>query len=174
MKNRGEEIRRRFPRIIMNLVMALIFWVIGVFIPPTVGGIPVPSINANADFVVLIISIVVMSIFIIRALADALVLGDILVDVFVKKLGIREERSPKRAARDFIYIIIVILIVTAVYPILVNFRIEQFATIVTYVAIGFIILLIYDIGRVLHRIIEEKAELLADRLVQAAEKEEKE
>ncbi len=155
----------------MNLVMALIFWVIGAFIPPTVAGLSIPSINAKADFVVLIVSIVVMAIFLIRALADALVLGDILVDVFVKKLGIREERSPKRAARDFIYIIIVILVVTAAYPILLSFRIELFAAIVTYTAIGLIVLLIYDIGRVLHRIIEEKAELLAERLARAAEKE---
>ncbi len=155
----------------MNLVMALIFWVIGAFIPPTVARLSIPSINAKADFVVLIVSIVVMAIFLIRALADALVLGDILVDVFVKKLGIREERSPKRAARDFIYIIIVILVVTAAYPILLSFRIELFAAIVTYTAIGLIVLLIYDIGRVLHRIIEEKAELLAERLARAAEKE---
>ncbi|MCK4669156.1 hypothetical protein KAT21_03440, partial [Candidatus Bathyarchaeota archaeon] len=101
-----------------------------------------------------------------------LVLGDILTDVVVRRLGIKEERSPKRAARDFIYIIIVILVVTALSPILASlFDIGYLlTTVATYVALTLIIILIYDMGRILYRIIEQKAESLADRLVQMAEK----
>ena len=139
MKAKGEEIRRRFPRIVMNLVMALIFWLISVFI---------------------------------RALADALVLGDFLTDIIVKRMGIKEELSPKRAARDFIYIIVIILIATALSPILATVENagEILTTVTTYVALGLIIILIYDIGRIIYRIIEQKAELLADRLARMVEK----
>jgi len=170
MKVKGEEIRRRFPRIIMNLVMVFIFWIISVVVPPTVGSITVPGINANLGFLVLIVTVVIMAIFLIRALSDALVLGDILVDIVVRRLGIKEERSPKRAARDFVYIIIIILVVTAVSPMLVIVNADLLNVAITYIALGLIILLIYDIGRILYKIIEQKAELLADRLAQMGEK----
>jgi cation transport ATPase len=172
VKVKGEEIRRRFPRIIMNLVMAVIFWIIGVFVPPTVSTVVIPGLNTNADFLIWTVATVVMAIFLIRALSDALVLGDILTDVVVRRLGIKEERSPKRAARDLIYIIIIILVVTALSPILAS--IEEIGylltTTATYIALALIIILIYDIGRILYRIVEQKAELLADRLAEMAEK----
>jgi cation transport ATPase len=172
MRVKSEEIRRRFPRIVMNLVIAFIFWIIGVFVPPTVSTVVIPGIDMNADFLIWIVATIIMAIFLIRALSDALVLGDILTDVVVRRLGIKEERSPKRAARDFIYIIIIILIVTAIHPILAN--IEEIGylltTAATYIALALIIVLIYDIGRILYRIIEQKADLLADRLAQMTEK----
>ncbi len=172
VKAKGEEIRRRFPRIIMNMVTALIFWIVGAFVPPTVNTVVIPGLNTNASLLIWIVTTVIMAIFLIRALSDALVLGDILTDVVVRRLGIKEERSPKRAARDFIYIIIVILVVTALSPILASlFDIGYLlTTVATYVALTLIIILIYDMGRILYRIIEQKAESLADRLVQMAEK----
>lgn len=174
VRNRGEEIRRRFPRIVMNLVMAVIFWIISAYVPQTVSGIVIPGVNANADFLILVVTIIITAIFLIRALSDALVLGDILTDIFVRRLGIREERSPKRAARDLIYIIIIILIATAISPILAS--VEEIGHILaaatTYVALGLIILFIYDIGRILHRIVEQKAELFAERLARMTDKDE--
>jgi cation transport ATPase len=172
VKAKGEEIRRRFPRIVMNLVMAVIFWIIDVFVPPTVSTVVIPGLNTNAGLLTWIVVTVIMAIFLIRALSDALVLGDILTDVVVRRLGIKEERSPKRAARDFIYIIIIILVVTALSPILANVTDigHLLTTAATYVALALIIILIYDMGRILYRIIEQKAELLADRLTQMAEK----
>jgi cation transport ATPase len=156
----------------MNLVMAVIFWMIDVFVPPTVSGVVIPGLNTNAGFLIWIVATLVMAIFLIRALSDALVLGDILTDVVVRRLGIKEERSPKRAARDFIYIIIIILVVTAINPILTNVQEigGLLTTAGTYIALALIIILIYDIGRILYRITEQKAELLADRLTQMAEK----
>ena len=166
MRSKREEIRRRFPRIIMNLLMTLIFWIISAFVPQTLTGIIIPGFDFNASLLVQIISTVVMAIFLIRALSDALVLGDIVTDIVVRKMGIKEEMSPKRAARDLIYIIIIVLVVTAVSPILST--IENIggilSTAATYMALGLIIVLIYDMGRVLYRIVENKAELLADRL----------
>jgi len=150
----------------MNLLMTLIFWIISAFVPQTLTGIIIPGFDFNASLLVWIISSVVMAIFLIRALSDALVLGDIVTDVVVRKLGIKEEMSPKRAARDLIYIIIIVLVVTAVSPVLST--IENIggtlSTAATYMALGLIIVLIYDMGRVLYRIVENKAELLADRL----------
>jgi hypothetical protein len=172
IKAEGEAIRRRFPRIVMNLIMAFIFWIMSVFIPPTVRSIIIPGINTDASLLIWILTTVVMAIFLIRALSDALVLGDVVTDILVRRLGIKEERSPKRAAREFIYIIIIVLIVTAVSPILAAIKDVGFylTTAATYIGLAFVIILIYDIGRILYKIIEQKAELLADRLAQMTEK----
>ncbi len=156
----------------MNLVMAIIFWLLSVFVPPTLTSLIVPGIATNASFLVWVLTIVIMAIFLIRALSDALVLGDVLTDVFVKRLGIKEERTPKRAAREFVYIIIIVLIVTALSPVLGSVKDYGYylSAAATYIGLGFIIVFIYDIGRIIYKIIEEKAESFADRLANMAQK----
>ena len=114
----GEEIRRRVPRLTMSLVLAIIFWIISAIVPPTVSNIPVPGIDTNAGFLIWVVTIIIAAVFVIRALSDALFLGDIVTDIIVRRLGIKEERSPKRAARDLIYIIVIILIATAILPVI--------------------------------------------------------
>jgi hypothetical protein len=156
----------------MNLVMAIIFWLLSVFVPPTLTSLVVPGIETNASWLVWVLTIVIMAIFLIRALSDALVLGDVLTDIFVKRLGIKEERSPKRAAREFVYIIIIVLIVTALSPLLGAIKDYGYylSAAATYIGLGLIIVFIYDIGRIIYKIIEEKAESFADRLAKMAQK----
>jgi len=172
-KPKGEEVRRRFPRLTMSLVMAVIFYLINTFVPGTMEGINLPGLNINAGTLIGTIALIFMAIFLIRALADALVLSDILTDIFVKRLGIKEERSPKRAARDLIYIIVIILLTTALQPLIATLEpnVRGLLTNVTiYVALAIILILIYDIGRILYRIVERKAEALADSLASMAER----
>ena len=172
MKSIGEEIRRRFPRITMNLIFAFIFWLINAFVPPTLSNVMVPGLNRDAGFIIWIVTIIIFALFLIRALSDALVLGDIFADFVVKRLGIREGLSPKRAARDLAYIIVIILVATALSPILGT--VENFgpalSTATTYIALALVIILIYDIGRIIYKIIEEKAEFLADHIARKVEK----
>jgi len=172
MNVKGEEIRRRLPRLVTNVIMAIIFWLISVFVPPTLGELTVPGINTEASLLVWILTILVMGIFLIRALSDALVLGDVLTDALVKKLGVKEERSPKRAAREFAYIIIIVLVVTAVSPLLANIQDFGFylSTATVYIGLGLIILFLYDIGRIIYKIIEEKADSFADYFAQMKQK----
>ena len=169
----GEEVRRRFPRLTMSLVMAAIFWIISIIIPPTVSGIMIPGLNLNAGFVIGAIAWLLTAIFLIRALSDALILSDIVTDIILKRLGIKGERSLKRAARDAIYIIAIILVATALYPLLSTLEDvgSILTTITTYVSLGIILVLIYDMGRILYRMIEQRAESVADRLAKMAEKE---
>jgi cation transport ATPase len=169
---KAEEIRRRFPRIIMNLVLTFVFLMIVAFIPQTVSNITIPGLSVNADLLVWIVGLVFIVIFLVRALADAFALVEVLADVFVGRLGVEEDKSPKRAARDLVYIIIILLLATAISPILATFKDigHLLNTATTYIALGLIILLIYDIGRILYKIVEQKAESLADRLARMAEK----
>lgn len=167
MKRMGREIKLRLPRLIMNVVMALIFFIISIFVPPPLSNIEVPGLNIGANQLVWIVSIFIMAIFLVRALSDALILGDAFTDVVIRRLGIKEERSPKRALRDFIYIIVIILVATALAPFLASIKDVGgwLSTANTYIALALIIILIYDIGRILYHIVEEKAELLAEKLV---------
>jgi uncharacterized RDD family membrane protein YckC len=168
MKDKKEEIRRRLPRLVTNLIMAIIFWIISVFIPPTLPSLLVPGINTEASFLVTILTMFIMAIFLIRALTDALVLGDILTDALTKKLGVNEEKSSKRAARELVYIIVVVLVVTAVTPLLETIQEvgSYLSAITVYIGLGLVILFIYDIGRIVYKIIEEQAESLADYVSQ--------
>jgi hypothetical protein len=172
MKVKGEEIRRRLPRLVTNVIMAIIFWLISVFVPPTLESITVPGINTQASTLVWILTILILGIFLIRALSDAMVLGDVITDVFVKKLGVKEERSPKRAAREFAYIIIIVLVVTAVSPLLLNVQDVGFylSIAMVYIGLGLIILFLYDIGRIIYKIIEDKADSFADYFAQMKQK----
>lgn len=156
----------------MNSIMAIIFWLISVYAPPTLRGITIPGIGTDASLLMWILTILIMGIFLVRVLSDALVLGDIFTDVLVRRLGVKEERSPKRAAREIAYIIIIVLLMTAISPLLST--IENygyyFTVIATYVGLGLVIVLVYDIGRIIYKIIENKAEAVADRLADAAQK----
>jgi p-aminobenzoyl-glutamate transporter AbgT len=115
-----------------------------------------------------LLTMVIMVIFLIRALTDALVLGDVLTDVLVRKLGVNEEKASKRAAREFVYIIVIVLIVTAVSPLLATVQDVGYylSTATVYIGLGLVILFIYDIGRTVYKIIEEKAESFADYFAQ--------
>lgn len=168
-----EEIRRRVPRLTLSLVIAVIFFAVGLVVPQTISSIYIPSLNTDAGSVIQIITTIITVIFLIRALSDALVIGDVIIDIVIRQMGIQGERSPKRAARDFIYIIVIILAATALLPII-NIYLEGdieylLSTVTTYGALGIILILIYDVGRILYRIIEQKAESFADRLSKIAE-----
>jgi SNF family Na+-dependent transporter len=168
MKDKREEIRRRLPRLVTNFIMAIIFWVISMFIPPTLPNIVIPGIGTEVSFLVWIFTIAITAIFLIRALTDALALGDVLTDAITKKLGVKEEQASKRAAREIVYIIAIVLIVTAASPLLLNIQDVGYylSTATVYIGLGLIILFIYDIGRTVYKIIEEKAESLANYVSQ--------
>ena len=169
----GKEVRRRFPRLIMSLVMAIIFYLVNIFVPPLMGDIMLPGINLNAGTLVGTITLIFTAIFLIRAMADGLVLSDILTDIFVKRLGIKEERSPRRAARDTIYIIVILLVTTALHPLIATLESsvkEPLTNVTIYVALAIILILIYDIGRILYRIVERKAESVAASLAKMTDR----
>ena len=171
-----EEVRHRVPRLTMSLLIAIIFWIISIVVPSTIGGITIPGVETEASYIIWVITLGITAIFLIRALADALVLVDILTDIFVRRIGIKGERSPRRAARDFIYIIVIILIATAILPVRILLPeniVPWFTAATIYSALVVIIILIYDIGRVIYRLMEQKAELLADHLSKIAEPDEK-
>ena len=151
--------------------MALIFWIISTVIPPTISDLIIPGLNLNAGTIVGFIALFLTAVFLIRALSDALVLSDIVADVVVRQLGIKEERAPRRAARDAIYVIAIILVATALCTLLGTLGEigNTLKTATMYVALGIILVLIYDIGKTAYRVIERRAGSVAKRLAKIVE-----
>jgi hypothetical protein len=157
----------------MSLVMAVIFYLVNIFVPPLMGELMLPGVNMKAGTLLATITLIFTAIFLIRALSDGLVLSDILTDIFVKRLGIKEERSPRRAARDTIYIIVILLVTTAIQPLIGTLESginEPLMNATIYISLAMIIILIYDIGRILYRIVERKTESVADSLAKMTDR----
>lgn len=162
----SEEVKRRLPRFVVSSIAALIFWVVSVVAPGIFGDSVVPGLGVKASWLVWITSMLIMAIFLIRVLADGLVLADIVTDAILRRLGAKEERSLKRAARDLIYIIVAVLLAAAALPYLSSVQEigGLLSAAVSLVTLVFVILLIYDIGRILYKVIEKKTEAVADWL----------
>jgi hypothetical protein len=169
-KKRIREEMKRVPRLIMSITMAAIFGVISIAVPPLVEGTTVPGIDVSGSFLLWICFMLVMVIFVIRALSDSLSLADVLTDIFLRRLGAKEDRSLKRVGRDAIYIILTILLASLFIPFLGSISEigSMLAGAAGLIALGLIIVLIYDVGRILYRTVEAKAEALSDRLVKLA------
>jgi len=163
------EVRRRLPRILINVIVAFLFWIISQIGPLFVKGIIIPGINLPPPFntvssIIGLTATLVMILFLIRAVSDILFFTDVSTEIFLKTLGIKEKRPLKRAARDITYIILTLLLVTAASPILSS--IPQVGgylnAILSISALGIFLILIYDIGRVIHEVLSEKTRRMAD------------
>ena len=168
----GEEIRERVPRIVVSTVTGFLFWITAHIAPPLVEGITVPGVNVGASWLVELAAMMIMVIFFVRALFDALVLADVGTDLIVRRLGVKEERPLRRAAREVIYMILVILLAEAASPFLDDVPEVGglLSNVVSLTALGVVIALIYDIGRILYWVLEERAEVFADWLADLAER----
>jgi len=87
------------------------------------------------------------------------------------RLGIQQQLSKRRIAKDLICIIVIILITAAIFPFLKTIgtigTVPQSAT--TIAAIVTIFLFVYDIARTLSQIVHEKASVVADWLTHEPE-----
>ena len=103
-------------------------------------------------------------IFLLRTLFDALTIADNVTGLFVRLLGIKEGLSRQRIFKDIIYIVAIILVAAAMFPLFSNVSTigPLLQEITTYVAVGLILLFVYDIGRTFYKITEKKANSVAN------------
>ena len=175
-KSFGGEIRQRVPRIVVNLVTALIFWFVSLVAPMFVAGIKVPGVGIepynDAGWLLWAAATLMGLVFLVRALADIIVIVDIGVEVTVRRLGVKEDRPLRRAARDLVYILITMLFAAAVVPFVEP--LPKFGgfltTAISLISLGIFLVLIYDMGRILYKVLEEKIRSLAGWLAGMAEK----
>lgn len=166
----SEEIKYRLPRLMANVALALVFAGMSYLVLWTLS-----SVSTEITFLLQIGLMLVAGIFLVRTLFDALTIVDKLTGLFVRRLGINEGWSGQRIFKDTIYIVAILLVAAAIFPLFSN--ISNFGPllqeITKYAAVGLILLFVYDIGRTFYRITEEKANLVADRLSNSSHDEEK-
>ncbi|HDM89555.1 MAG TPA: hypothetical protein ENG65_06155 [Candidatus Bathyarchaeota archaeon] len=170
--NRGSikrELRRRLPRILMNVAAAFLFWVIGQVGPLFVKDLPIPGINMpppfnSASSIIGVTATLIATIFIVKAILDGLLFVDISAEIITRFLGIREKKPLKRIGRDIVYILLALLITAASSPILSSIpNIGGYlTTAISIVALGIFLILVYDIGKVIRDVLRRKAKRMAD------------
>ncbi|RLI46031.1 hypothetical protein DRO64_01590 [Candidatus Bathyarchaeota archaeon] len=170
--NRGSikrEVRRRLPKILMNVAVAFLFWVIGQIGPFFVKDLPLPGISMPPPFnsissIIGTTATLIATIFIVKAILDGLFFVDLSAEIITRFLGIREKKPLKRIGRDIVYILLALLITAASSPILSSIpNIGGYlTTTVGLVALGIFLILIYDIGKVIRDVLRRKAKRMAD------------
>ena len=165
-----EEIWYRFPRLIANVTIALAFTGMSYIVLWTLS-----SISTEIVFLLQIGSLLVAGIFLVRTLFDALTIVDNVTGLFLRLLGIKEGWSRQRIFKDTIYIVAILLVAAAIFPLLSNLSTfgPLLQQITTYAALGLILLFVYDIGRTFYRITEKKANSVANRISNSSNEEEK-
>jgi drug/metabolite transporter (DMT)-like permease len=164
----SEEIRYRLPRLIANVAIALAFAGMSYIVLWTLN-----SISTEITFLLQIGLLLAAGIFLVRTLFDALKIVDKVTGLFVRRLGIKEDWSRQRIFKDTIYIVAILLVAAAIFPLfgnLSNFD-PLLQKITTYAALGLILLFVYDIGRTFYRITEKKANSVANRLSHSSDEE---
>lgn len=159
MNSVGNEFRHKLPRLAANIALALAFGVIG-----TLSSIVLANVTEGFAFYSWLALILVGGAFLIRALFDILTIGDKAVGLFMARLGIPQQLSKRRMAKDLICIIVIILIRAAVFPFLKALGTvgTVLQSVTTIAAIVTIFLFVYDIARTLYQLVHEKASVVAD------------
>jgi len=166
----SEEIRYRLPRLIANVAIALAFAGMSYIVLWTLN-----SISTEIVFLLQIGLLLAAGLFLVRTLFDALTIVDKVTGLFLRHLGIKDGWSRQRIFKDTIYIVAILLVAAAIFPLFSNLSTfgPLLQKITTYVALGLILLFVYDIGRTFYRITEKKANSVANRISNSSNGEEK-
>lgn len=160
MKNLTKELMNRMPKVVSNLLLALIFWFIRFIVLTTL-----KTVNSEILFLLQTALLIVMGIFLFRALFISLNLFDRLTGSFLNRLGIKENWSRQRIFKDTLCIVAIILVAATLVPVFETFsNFELLLQITTYVALSLMLIFVFDIGRNFYRLTEEKANSIANRI----------
>lgn len=166
MNSLREEFKDMIPSLLANMALVLVFGALGFF-----SSFLLDAIMNGLGYFSWLLFVLIAGVFLVRALSYVLSIVDKLIGLFITHLGIKEPPSRDRIAKDLVVIIIVILVFAAIIPllkILINIGTGPAAAI-TIVAIGVIFVFVYDIGRTSWRMLQAKANTVADRFANHSE-----
>ncbi|MGW8289290.1 MAG: hypothetical protein ACWGNP_03360, partial [Candidatus Bathyarchaeia archaeon] len=133
------------------------------------------SVSTEIVFLLQLGFLLVAGMFLVRTLLDALMIVDKVTGSFVRRLGITEGMSRQRIFKDITYIVAILLVAAALFPLfksISNFG-PLLQEIISYAVLGLIAVFVYDIGRTFYRITEKKANSVANRISTSNNNEEK-
>ncbi|MCW4015482.1 MAG: hypothetical protein NWF06_03855 [Candidatus Bathyarchaeota archaeon] len=163
-----EEIRYTLPKLIANVAIALAFVGMSYAVLWTL-----TSISSEIAYLLQIGLLLAAGIFLARTLFDALRIVDNVTGIFVRLVGIKDGLSRQRVFKDTMYIVAILLVTAAVFPVFSNM--SSFGSVLqeisTYAALGLILLFVYDIGRTFYKITEKKANSVANHFSNSSNEE---
>ena len=159
--NTVNEEKYRVSRLVANGSIALVFAGMSYVV------LWVPnSVSAEIVFLLELGFLLVAGMFLVRTLFHALMIADKVTGSFVRRLGIKEGLSKQRMFKDTTYIVAILLVAAALFPLFQN--VSNFGPllqeIISYTVLGLIAVFVYDIGRTFYKITEKKANSVANRI----------
>ena len=153
MNSVGKDLRHKLPRLAANTALALVFGAAG-----ALSLAALPRVTEGIRFYSWLVLMLVAGAFLIRALFDVLAIADKTVELFLQRLGMPQRFTKRRLAKDTILIIATILVTAAIAPFLETLGAAgtTLQSVTTAVALGVILLFVYDIAHTFYRIFQEK------------------
>ena len=170
------EIRTRVFRILVNSgIMVIITVAFNLFLPGALSLVfLIPQQGLTFTTALVLLLIVIVTFFALRVLLDLIRLVDLMSNRFVKQIpGLRSERkiSIKRALKEIVLVLVLILAATASSPLLL--LIPNVGGWVSFglslVLLAVCIILIYDAGKTLYAVFQSGIQLFVDKLAGAVD-----
>lgn len=174
-----DELRERLPRLAANLMLVVGLYIVTFLVSPlfTFFDPSLPTVNISISELIRLVLYMVIALFGVRIVVDLTRILDVGSSLLIPRLpGMKgeAEASIRRAFKDAVYIIIVILVVWPVLPILstafsgVPLFGGYISSAASFIVLGVILFFLYDISRTIHTIMSTRAiditELIVSRI----------
>lgn len=168
MNSVGKEFKQLLPKLSANMALALVFIAIG-----SLSSVILASVTESFGFYSWLVLTLVGGVFSVRALSNILPISDRTVGLIMTRLDNQQLLSMRMMAKDLIWIIVTILATAATFPVLETIGSVGLVlqSVTAIVAIGAIFLFVYDITRIIHQIIHDKASTVVNWFVHKQVKE---
>ncbi|MCQ5374065.1 MAG: hypothetical protein NO515_03460 [Candidatus Methanomethylicia archaeon] len=177
MPSQGDEklsslkLRLRITRILSKLLILVMLILLGYILMPYFQqlNIMIPIINMPLVTLGSVTILAVVGILLYRILADTLLLLNPIskaIRVIFRKMTMDHVTLVKRAIYDILFLIALIITLTALLPVVSAFPVIgiYFATGLPLIALAVVILIFWDLGKILYSEVEQLAEILAEKL----------
>jgi hypothetical protein len=170
------EIRTRVFRILVNTgIMIIIMVALNLFLPGALSLVfLIPQQGLTFTTALVLLLIVIVTFFALRVLLDLIRLVDLMSNRFVNQIpGLRSERkiSIKRALKEIMLVLVLILVATASSPLLLLIpNVGGWISVaLSLVLLAVCIILIYDAGKTLYAVFQSGIQLFVDKLAGAVD-----
>jgi|GEM_PF-6364931 len=177
MQKLSEKLRKRLPRIMLNLAVIFSIWFIATLISPAVQslGAVIPGSQISAGFIIIISMIIVMGYFAISVSKDLLSIAEGISELLLTstRLAREGEEANFRKAIKQVVIAVFLIILTPIIPgtfALIPVVGSTLATVIFFVFLAFSLSLFWDSGKVFYKTLSRYTEKIADVVAGEAEK----
>lgn len=177
MSELGNAIRKKLPRIILNLAVLFCIWFIATLISPAVQslGAVIPGSQVSTGFLVIVTMVIIMAYFAVSIIQDVMVIAEAAADTIVHSTPLikpTEANDVKKAIKEVVMAIVLVLLTPflpgtiALIPVLG----PTLATVTLFVLVAAALGLFWAAGKILYKELSHYTNHIADVVAGEAEK----